>query len=196
MGVDDTVAKEDILLELIQYDKKTMNSILGSAVNDYAAILTEIAKDIYDSCIKQFYDSYTPKIYNRHGDITGFNLYSANSIGYSNLIIDLSFEPENLLPYYKMKKVLEDEYDMDEFDTTDKRTEVLTSVMTGIRARKSPRTPPWFPMTWRASYPNSHSRYSEWSSGCKTMNAIFDDFCVNVVNDTSYIFWNLLSRYV
>lgn len=190
------MGKKDILLNLIQHDKSTMNNILEHAVNDYADFLTEIAKDIYDSCIAQFYETYTPKIYNRHGDITGFNLYSANSIGYSNLLINLTLEPENLLPYYKMKKVLEDEYDMDEFDTTDKRAEVLASVLLGIRARKSPRTPPWFPMKWRASYPNKHSQYSEWFSGCKTMSAIFDDFCESAVNETIDTFWKILDGYV
>ena len=191
------MGKKDIMSNLVgRHDKDTANAILEYALSDYADFLTEIAKDIYDSCIAQFYDDYTPRIYDRHGDINGKNLYLANKIKYSDLAVHLTLNPDELLPYYKMKKLSEDEYEAGEFESEDKRAQVLASVLLGIRARKSPRTPPWFPMTWRASYPNRFSKYSDWYSGCKTMNAIFDDFCETAVDDTIDEFWKILDSYI
>ena len=191
------MSKEGIWQELILYhDKSEIDYILELAMNEYAEELVDIATDIYDSCIKQFYSSYEPHIYDRHGDISGYNLFYASDIGYSNLVVDMSFRPENLLPYYKMKKMSDGTYVPGKFEDDSKRAKVLGSVLKGIRARRSPKTPADFPMTWEASYPNEYSRRFDWASGFSTMNKIFDDFCENAEKDTNYMFWDILQKYV
>lgn len=174
--------KKEVLLTLIQYDQAEINYILERAIKDYANKITQIAMDIYDSCIKQFYKSYSPVVYDRHGDRSGFNLYYANEIELYQLKLDIKFEPSNLLPY-----------NQDEGHNF-KRDAVLASVMKGIRARRSPRMTKQ--MSWSASYPNDFSRYSEWESSETKMNKIFDDFCKNIVNDTIDDFYQILNRYV
>lgn len=189
--------RKNILLSLTSYDKLTMNQIIEQAVDEYGYKLSNIAIDIYDSCIAQFYDQYEPRIYDRHGDKSGFNLYSAQNMGYGNLIIDMSLTPENLLPYYSMRRLKTGEYVPGKLVSPDRRAKVLASVMKGIRAPKTKRSRKAnFPEKWTASYPNEYSQYKEWQSKFHTIDAILDDFCENIVNDTIDIFWNILSSYI
>ena len=187
---------DEVLMRFIQMDKSSRDSILRCVVDDYAEYIYHIAEDIYDSCIQDFYDQYTPMRYDRHGNLSGFNLYSGKNFFYSNLWLDIQFDPDNLLPYYKMRKTSSGDYVQGAEELEDKRAYVLGSVMTGVRARRSPRTPAWFPMRWRTSYPNSFSEMYDWTSSKTTISSIFDDFCENVVNETTYKFYEILGEYV
>ena len=63
------------LLSNLGTDPVSFMSALHEAWPVFADFLADVAIDIYDSCIKCYYEDYTPKRYKRHGDITGFNLY-------------------------------------------------------------------------------------------------------------------------
>ena len=54
--------------------------------------------NIYNLVIKAFYDSYTPTVYTRHGNIAGFNLYYPYGVDVSNNIA-YDLNPGKLLPY-------------------------------------------------------------------------------------------------
>lgn len=190
--------RQDVLLALIQYDKPQIVKILTNTTDEYFNMLTHVAMDIYDSCIQLFYATYDPIVYDRHGDKSGFNLYAANNMGYSNLIVDMTLEPENLLPYYSMKKNKVGQFVPGNVLKEDVRAKVLGSVMDGVRARKTSKNIKSkrvkFPMTWDAFYPNQYSKYNIWSSKSKTIDTILDDFIENVVNDTLDDFYTLLSK--
>lgn len=170
---------ESVAMRLLTLDSGARYAVITNAVNDYFKILYSIASDIYDSCIEEYYFQYTPTVYNRHGNIEGFNLYNANEIAYSDLKLQLKIDSGQLLPY-KGKG--------------DKREKVLSSVMSGLRGGKLKHVSGW-PKSWRASYPNRFSRYGGvWSSSEKTMYTIYDDFVDNVIKDTKDLFWTLVSQ--
>ena len=84
------------------FTKKQLKSLIAEAydkaINEYVNIIVGIAKDIYDSCIAQYYASYSPIVYKRHNHPEGYNLYQANSfelsyrpILFSQLILHLVF---------------------------------------------------------------------------------------------------------
>ena len=174
------MAKEDYIIEqLLLMDSEDSKRLISDAWYEYVRHIGEIAEDIYDSCIADYYDQYEPTVYGRHGDIAGFNLYSANDIEYDEHEIGVSFEPSFLLPYAGKR---------------DKRTAVLKNVMKGLRGGKSKKMPPGWPMYWDARYPNSFSKYDDWSSSGSTMNAIFQDFMANVIEETEYVFWDYVDQ--
>ena len=171
-----------VALKLLALDKGTRQTIIASAVDDYFKILYIIASDIYDSCIEDFYAKYTPKIYTRHGDLEGFNLYRANEISYENFYLNIKTDPEQLLSYGKNE------------DDEDKREYVLDAVMKGIRGPKKSKIPGW-PKHWRTSYPNAFSEHAGlWSSSKKTLNSILEEFVDKAMTDTDDIFWGIVSK--
>lgn len=173
-----------VALRLLALDKTKRDAIILHSVDDYFKVLYVIASDIYDSCIEDFYIKYTPKIYDRHGNLEGFNLYKANRISYENFYLNVFIDSEQLLPYDKTN----DEY-------KDKRDYVLNSVMRGVRGSKSGKKKiPGWPKPWRTCYPNTFSRHAGlWSSSKRTLNGIFDDFIENAMTDMENIFWEIVS---
>ena len=171
----------EVAFRLLDLNKSQRDAIVAYAVDEYFKILYVIASDIYDSCIQDFYAKYTPKVYDRHGNLEGWNLYQANEISYEDFYLDISIEPDQLLPYG------------DENDE-DKREVILDSVMKGLRGAKSSKLPNW-PKQWRTSYPNKFSTQSGlWSSSKKTLKGILNDFVANVMEDTDGIFWTIVSN--
>lgn len=167
----------EVALRLIQMDKSKRASVLVGGIDLYLKVLLNIANDIYTSCIADYYGGYTPRYYNRHGNIEGFNLYRANDNDYSNFYLGLSVEEDKLLPYGGKKG--------------DKRGKVLRGVLSGLRG--SSGIPGW-PMGWSTSYPNEHSEYRIWYSSGTTIKEILDDFSKNVAKDTNDILWQCIER--
>ena len=178
------MAGDNIWKALILIDEAKANAILDEAFRRYFNTLSNIASDIYDSCIEDYYAQYEPIKYTRHGDIKGFNLYSANAIQFDEASYNLSldFDPNRLMSYYDGKK------------SREKRDKVLKSVMAGFRGTKSRKTPAGWPQPWRTSYPNQYSQYTLWSSTGRTMDAIYEDFMENVREDTKHLLNNYIKN--
>lgn len=161
-----------------------VREICERAINEYVDIIWNIANDIYDSCIEQYYSTYTPKAYKRHGNIEGFNLYRANSFTLDDMVLE-DFDggdPENLLMYGAKRDI---------------REEVLAAVLSGkrgITVRPSPPARFKWPRGWIASYPNNYSKYNYWSSSASTIEEIIDDFETNIINDTSDLLDKLIDK--
>lgn len=167
----------DVLKQLLFMNERDMEAVINYAFREYAQLLADIYNDIYDSCINLYYSTYSPIYYNRHGDPSGFNLYSASDIYASDLLVNLTLEAGNLLPYAGKR---------------DKRDAVLSSVLDGLRGAKSRKSPPGWPMSWHAYYPNEYSKLSVWESSRSTLDGILQDFAQNGVKNTSDQFWNLI----
>lgn len=178
------MATDNIWKTLILMDDTEANAILDEALKRYFNTLSDIASDIYDSCIEDYYAKYEPVKYTRHGDIKGFNLYSANAILFDEMSYNLSldFDPSKLLKYYDGKR------------NREKRDKVLKSVMAGLRGTKSSKTPEGWPQSWRTSYPNEYSQSALWSSTGHTMDSIYADFMKNVREDTKHILNNYIKN--
>jgi len=161
--------------------------VYDSAMNEYADILAGIANDIYDSCINQYYASYTPKVYKRHGKIEGFNLYRANGFMVDNNGVISDFDggnPDALLKYGAKRDI---------------RAEILEAVLSGkrgITSRPSPPAENKWPMSWIASYPNEYSQYHYWSSHYHTMEEIIADFENNILDDTRDLKKKLIHKHI
>ena len=156
--------------------RKQLQSLIAEvydkAMNEYVDIIVGIANDIYDSCIAQYYASYTPKVYKRHGNIEGFNLYRANSFEFDGAVLE-DFDggnPEALLKYGARRDI---------------RKDVLEAVLSGQRGI-TPRPSGW-PRKWAATYPNEYSQYNYWSSNYTTMEEIIADFEANILERRSVI---------
>lgn len=174
----------DMMEILLFMDATKRREIIEEASKVYMNNLSNIASDIYDSCIEDYYAQYTPIKYSRHGNIVGFNLYRANNIDFdeASYNLDIDFDPNKLLGYYDGKR------------NREKRDKVLNSVMAGLRGTKSSKTPPGWPQTWSTSYPNRYSKYSMWKSNGTTMNEIFKNFMNNVMKDTIDLFYNHIKK--
>ena len=170
---------QHIMEQLLFKNRQSMHAIVADAWRDYMLHIGHIAEDIYDSCIQDYYTKYGPpeypKVYGRHGDKTGFNLYSANDIEYDDYDPWIKFEPSFL-----------EEYD----GKGDRRPKVLKGVMIGLRGTKSSKTPSEWPQEWFTKYPNRYSKYDDWWSSGYTIKEIFTDFMDNVLKDTEDLFWN------
>ena len=168
---------ESTLFALVQMDESKIVSVLRSAIKVYGKILYAVADDIYNSCIEDYYNGYTPSSYTRHGNIEGFNLYSAadNSLTGGRLIIDT--DAKKLLPY-KGKS----------------RDRVLSNVINGLRGTGMRKSQQDWPMNWSTSYPNSYSRYNFWYSSGDTIEDIMQDFADNVLDDTEDVFWECVEQ--
>lgn len=162
------MGKDGLWTKLMSLGDAKLYSVLSSAIDEYYQLLADIAADIYDSCIKDFYSQYTPKVYKRHGNLSGFNLYNANETFYDGDTVNIIIDEWSLLPYGKQ----------------DKRDIVLDFVLAGLRGGPLPKNPYW-PMDWYTTYPNAYSRYRGiWKSSEVILEKILDDFCENVVRDT------------
>lgn len=171
--------RKNILAGLLFMDERNAEAIINAAFVEYVQLVSDIYNDIYTSCIQSYYDQYDPRKYDRHGDPSGFNLYGASDIYASDLRVNLSLEASKLLPY-KGKK--------------DKRLKVLTTVLNGLRGAGSSKTPPGWPMSWDAYYPNEFSEFSEWSSSNATLYNILQDFAKNGPRDLSYKFYEFIEN--
>lgn len=188
MGMADA---DQIFLRWVFKPKAQRMSIRKKVVREYGDILYKIADDIFESCIADFYASYPPKVYTRHGDKKGFNLYRLNDISPSENGFRLRFD-ENFLLKYGTKE--------------DIREEVMDAVLSGLRGHEGMNRKPvptddkseadeW-PMEWYTSYPNKFSEYRYWKSRYTTMDEIFHDFIQNAIDDTEYLLWRILGKYV
>lgn len=172
------MSSKGLWYELMALSDSKLNSIINSALDEYYRLLANVGMDIYDSCIKDFYSQYNPKVYKRHSYLAGKNLYSANEIFYDGDTVNMVLDEWNLLPYGKH----------------DKRDIVFEFVLAGLRGGPLPRRPD-FPMDWYTSYPNEYSRYRNvWQSSEIILVNILDDFCANVVYDTLPIVINNIAK--
>lgn len=171
---------ESVLLALCNIGTSKRVTAVQRALSEYGNLLAEIYNDIYESCIKVYYSSYKPTRYKRHGDIVGFNLYSAFYSDVHDIRIDATLDADNLLPYGSAT-----------------RDEVLDTVINGQRGTKHRVTKfgTW-PQRWSVKYPNAFSKLSIWQSRESTIDAILMDFANNGIKDTTPIFFKILSRYV
>lgn len=67
--------------------------------------VVEHARNVYDQIIKEYYSTYDPAEYSRHGLRTGFNLYYANNAEFKGDIFEIKPKPDNLLNYYTMAEM-------------------------------------------------------------------------------------------
>lgn len=88
---------------------KALEKYATTVVNKTYQVLFEDILDCVNSSIKNFYSDYTPMVYTRHGDLSGFNLYNSIKAGgqikldmRGDLIAGINFTPntEFMLPYY------------------------------------------------------------------------------------------------
>lgn len=171
--------RKNILASLLFMDERSAEAIINAAFTEYVQLISDIYNDIYDSCIHLYYDQYDPIKYDRHGDPSGFNLYSASDIYANDLRVNLSLEASKLLPY-KGKG--------------DKRSRVLNTVLNGLRGAGSRKTPPGWPMDWDAHYPNEFSVLSDWSSDNTTLYSILQDFAKNGSHELSDKFYEFIAN--
>lgn len=175
------MASQDIKLRLLKLDRSKRHAVISSAVDIYMRILFNIADDIYDSCIADYYNGYEPTSYKRHGNISGFNLYLANSISYQNNYLSVDIMEDKLLPYGKKTS----------------REDVFENVITGKRGTGMGGKRAGWPRKWSTSYPNSYSRYrGVWSSGSNTIQGIYADFFQNGIKDTAELFWQCVDKLI
>lgn len=177
------MAAEDIAaMIIVKHGVKEIPKIIDNGTKDYLKFLENVAIDIYDSCIQDYYAQYKPKVYTRHGNKAGFNLYQAKDIGANDFSIKLETDPYELLPYGTAEDI---------------RAEVLKNVMSGVRGYKerTNNTDIEWPSPWSTSYPNKYSRYSIWSSSCFTIESILDDFAANAIKDTYEMLWEFIAKY-
>jgi hypothetical protein len=163
-----------------------ISNTVEESIKEYADIIYNIANDIYDSCIQEYYASYTPKVYKRHGNPEGFNLYRANSFEFDGTILtDFNGgNPDALLKYGTRSDI---------------RDEVLAAVISGqrgIKVRKSPPATNKWPMGWVTSYPNEYSKYNYWSSNANTIEDIINDFDANIIDDTSDLLEKIVNKHL
>lgn len=178
------MADNNIIEALLFMDAAKRRVIIDEASKAYMNDLSDIAADIYDSCIEDYYSQYIPTKYTRHGNIVGFNLYSAKDIDFNEETYNMSldFDPSKLLKYYDGKRGRE------------KRDKVLKSVMLGLRGAKSSKSPPGWPQPWSTTYPNRYSQYNLWQSSGTTMYAIYKDFTDNVMSDTANLWYAYIQK--
>lgn len=170
---------KDVLYRLLIMDESAAENAINSAFTEYAQLIADIYNDIYDSCIHLYYEQYTPIKYDRHGDLGGFNLYNASDIYARDLLVQLSLQGSKLLPY-KGKG--------------DKRDRVLKTVLKGLRGAGSRKTPPGWPMSWNASYPNGFSSFTEWESSASTLDGILKEFSKDGPKKLSYKFYEFIEK--
>lgn len=171
---------ESVMLTLVQMDDSKIISIIRSAARVYGKILHAIVNDIYESCIHDYYSGYIPTVYTRHGNIEGYNLYSAPTVSFNNGRLMFGEDPGNLLSYGEKTS----------------REEVLNNVLNGIRGTGMRASQEEWPMEWHTSYPNRYSIYGMWQSSGHTIEEITQDFADNVLDDTEDLFWECVGQFI
>lgn len=175
------MAANDTVLKLLALERTQRRLVILNAARVYMQILFNLANDIYDSCIADYYDGYVPTSYTRHGNLAGFNLYRANSNTFIQNYVSVNIIEDKLLPYNKKTE----------------KGEVFDNVVNGIRGTGMGRNREGWPRHWDTSYPNSFSAYRNvWRSSGHTIQEIYDDFFANVVTDTADLFWKSVDRLV
>ena len=170
-----------VFLELLQVSDSKKVSAVARATADLKNLVADIYDDIFQSCIKVYYATYSPRVYKRHGDVSGFNVYSGFCSEVNDVRIDAMYMPDSLLSYRGI--------------STD---EVLTNVTNGQRGSKvrdMPKTGTW-PKNWSVKYPNAYSQYHVWSSSQSTIESILDDFDNNGKEALASIFWDMVYKYI
>lgn len=170
------MTRKEVVWKLAQMEDSKMSTIIDKASEAYFYILLDIVNDIYNSCIEDFYNGYTPLFYDRHGNIEGFNLYSANDSNISGGYLHIITDSNKLLPY-----------------KSGDSDEVLYSVEHGKRG--GPIKPGW-PKRWSTSYPNSYSSYHIWYSNYSTIEKIMEDFRKTGIAGTLDIFWKCVEKLI
>lgn len=166
---------------IVKHGVKEIQKIVNNGTKDYIKLLENIAIDIYDSCIQDYYAQYRPEVYTRHGNKLGFNLYRAKDIWAEDFSMHIYTDSDELLPYGTEEDI---------------RYEILKNVKSGIRGYKErTNTKIEWPSSWSTSYPNTYSKYSIWSSKCITIDSILEDFLLNIIEDTYEILWKLIAKY-
>ncbi len=175
MSIDSTVEK------LLFMEKDERRNIIKKAWNSYTKLISDIAHDIYQSCIQDFYSQYDPIKYTRHGYPEGKNLYQADAIEWTESELRIKTAADQLWKYGGKR---------------DKRSKVLEAVMNGKRGAKSSKTPAGWPMKWDTTYPNDFSDLFQWEGvqNPTTMKEIMDYFVENVMEETEYVFWEFLDE--
>ena len=173
------MTSERIVLELVKMDKSKRSHVLAKAIDLYFNMLLNIANDIYDSCIKDYYNGYVPTSYKRHGNIEGINLYKAIGNSYTNGWLGVNLDENKLEPYGKTR-----------------RSKVFDNVINGLRGTGLRKWQSEWPMEWSTSYPNSYSQYHIWGSYETTISGIFDDFCENGLGDTIDVFLQCVGKLI
>lgn len=170
------MTKKEIVWKLAQMDENKMSAIIDKAVTAYFYVLLDIVNDIYNSCIEDYYNGYTPLFYDRHGNIEGFNLYSANNSAISDGYLHILSDASNLLPYKGAD-----------------RDDILYGVEHGKRG--GPGIKGW-PKRWRTSYPNSYSTYHVWYSKGSTIESILEDFSRSGIAGTIDLLWKSIEKFI
>lgn len=171
---------EDIYSLWISGEKEHVASALEGADEYIDEIIYMTGVDIYNSCIKDYYNQYEPTSYDRHGDLKGFNLYfAADDFAINDYEIAVGndeLDATNLLKYPGKRG-------------RQKRHQVLKGVINGFRGSRGVSG---FPMEFITSYPNQYSRCDYWTSDKSTIYDIFDDFEKNIDDDLDYMYWDYL----
>lgn len=164
-------------------DENEIRRVMKRAWKNYTELINNIAHDIYQSCIQDFYSQYNPVKYKRHGYPEGKNLYQADAIEITESALKIKTAAKQLWEYG---------------GRNDKRDKVLTAVMSGKRGSQSKKTPPGWPMKWTTTYPNDFSDYFQWDGlqNPTTMKEIMDYFVDNVLEETKYIYWEILDELI
>ena len=172
----------NVWLALAHLDGSKRTQVVRQAISEYVNILVQVYNDIYESCIKVYYASYKPKVYTRHQNKQGFNLYIGFSAEVLDARIDATYMPESLMGYRNVT-----------------REEVLSAVVNGQRGvehRVTPVTGEW-PKTWGVKYPNQYSTCGHvWQSKAGTIESILQDFDDNGIEDTFNVLSALIAKYV
>lgn len=162
-------------------------NVLKESWKEYMKLIFDILNDIYDSCIADYYAQREPLVYTRHGNIFGENLYLAKNFSMPNMfIINDDIDPNRLMPYPGKRG--------------DEKREIVFNMITdwednGQGWRGGPGVP-GFPMEFDTSYPNRHSRMTEWESSQITIKGILDDFRENILDDTDDLMWDIIAKHV
>ena len=107
---------EQISASFVNSYEKTLEARATRIVNETFKILFEDILFCINEAIKDFYNDYTPLIYDRHGNLDGFNLYKSieqsSKVGLEitgDLVMHINFTPNTdaMLPY--ASKTLSDE---------------------------------------------------------------------------------------
>lgn len=180
------MSKESTIEKLLFMDKAEIRSVMKKAWKQYTKLISDIAHDIYKSCIKDFYSKYEPIKYKRHGYPEGKNLYQADAIELTESTMRIRLAAEQLWKYGGKK---------------DKRSKVLESVINGKRGSKAARPSrrgDVFPMKWETTYPNDFSEFFQWDAAddLTTMKEIMDYFIENVLEETKDIYWEYLDELI